>query len=123
MASTARLGINTIFAKRIVELDRLLTEKMEETKPKFLFDFFGTEPRYASSIEALEALKQPRTFVFFPSAYLQVTRYAWKGDESRLKMLERMSYESVDTTMWINPSDFELLFKYASPLEPLKEAA
>ena len=109
----AVMGLNTIAGKRAANLESELVAKLKETTAPFLFEVFGTKPRYRNSFEALAALKEPGPY-FGVSKYLWATRYYLRDDEHRLVLLSNMAQSSIDATLWVNESDHSLLRKYAS---------
>lgn len=108
-----RLGISTIKAERLVNLDTWLEEAMQKRKPIFLHSVFGTKPLYESRADAMKACKEPIGY-FDLSAYLHITRYAKRGEEDQLINLVNMAQSSIDDTIWLGANDHALLRNYAT---------
>lgn len=106
-----KLGVSTIRAERLVKLDSWLEAAMLERKPVFLFNIFGTKPKYQDRAAALEAMKVNHYGV---SEYLWTTRYHLRDEERRLIRLSNMAQSSIDNTIFLDGEDHALVRKYAA---------
>ena len=110
------VGVEHIASKRALLLEENIQRKMKET---VWWNFLCRQAvfKYPTRSQAIEALKEEGKQDFWGlSTYTEITRYAYRNDEDRLKQLAKMAHSSIDGAIRLNSDDHYLLRKYAPAL-------